>query len=120
MIIFLNQGTYDLQRIQDRKEPNGQTCLLLEYAKGSIADGCHIKLFCDSEKPFEFNITGFNNSYRKLWCISPFSDRSQICHLNGYDMVGKQIAGPAVQLEDVTISPITNISTIITPKPSGK
>ena len=94
--------------------------MLLEYAKGSEATGCHIKLFCDSEEPLVFDIKGFNKIFHKSWCSRPFSDRPQICHLNGYDMVGKQITGPAVQLEDVTISPITNSSTIITLKPSGK
>ena len=94
--------------------------MLLEYAKGSVATGCYIKLFCGSEEPLEFNITGFNNSFHKFWCIPPRSDRPQICHLDGYDKVGNQIAGPAVQLEDVTVSGVIPTSDSFTLKPSGK
>ena len=95
---------------------------MLEYAKGSVATGCRIKLFCDSEEPLEFDIQGFNKIFHKFWCSPPLSDRPQVCHVKGYDKVGNQIAGPAVQLEDVTISeaiPITS-STIIALRPSGK
>ena len=95
--------------------------MLLEYAKGSVATGRHIKLFCDSEEPIEFDTSGFNNSFHKLWCIPPLSDRPQICHLNGYDKVGNQIADPAVQL-DVTLSGVISIieSSVITVRPTGR
>ena len=42
------------------------------------------------------------------------------CHLNGYDKVGNQIAGPAVQLEDVTVSGVIPITDSFALKPSGK
>ena len=95
--------------------------MLLEYAKGSEATGCHIKLFCDSEEPLEYNITRFNNSFHKFWCIPPLSDRYQICHLNGYDKVENQIDGPAVQL-DLNVSGVISIidSSVITLTPTGK
>ena len=53
---------------------------------------------------------------------SPLSDRPQIYNLNGYDKVGNQIAGPAVQLEDVTVSGVILIieSSVITLRPTGR
>ena len=124
--MYFNKGTHDLQQIIiDRKDPNGQICLLLEYAKGSVATGCHIKLFCDSEKPLEFNIEGFNKIFHKVWYIPPFSDKSRVCLLNGYDKVGKLIedkSGPAVQLNGITVPGVILItdSSVTTPRPTGK
>ena len=96
--------------------------MLLEYAKGSVATGCRIKLFCDSEEPIEFDISGFNKIFHKFWCIPPLGDRPQICNINGYDKVGNQIAGPAVHLEDVTLSGVISIieSSVITVRPTGR
>ena len=93
--------------------------MLLEYAKGSVATGCHIKLFCDSEEPLVYDIKGFNKIFHKYWCSPPFSDRPQVCHLKGYDKVGNQIVGPAVQL-DVTVSGVIPTTDSFALKPSGK
>ena len=96
--------------------------MLLENTKSSVATGCHRKLFFHSDEPLEYNITGFKKSFHKFWCIPPLSDRPQIYNLNGYDKVGNQIAGPAVQLEDVTVSGVISIieSSVITVRPTGR
>ena len=98
---------------------------MLEYAKGSVATGSHIKLFCDSEEPREFNIEGFNKLFLKFWCSPSFGDKSHDCLLNGYDKVGNLIedkSGPGVQLHDITVyGEISSIdSSIIIVRPTGK